>query len=135
MSRLFRSPAFAILTGILGLVILWALIRVVVKDMAVRREIRALEREIATLEADQLKSKELLDFIKTNEFLEEEARVRLGLKKPGEKVIVIGETGSAVAVSSTPRLEEESARSNARTWWRYFFGARAPARDSRKGGG
>lgn len=52
-------------------------------------QISALEKEIQILEQKNRKLKDDISKIESESFLEKEARERLGLKKPGEEVVVV----------------------------------------------
>lgn len=95
---------------------------------------RALDRQIAELtdELGQLNKRNTgflrsIQAFQSGFFIEEQARMKLNLVKPGEKVAVIplaslkneppGAGGEAESVDSP-----SSAWRNAGSWWQYFFG-------------
>lgn len=88
------------------------------KQRAVANEIKDIKREIADFESKNKDLSAMLDYLESNESLEEQARLNLGLKKPGEKVIVVqsGDTKDEGAASTTV-----ATRSNWSKWWHYFF--------------
>ena len=91
------------------------------RSSEVNGEIIDLEREIANLERDNLEFRELIEYFNSNAYIEERARVDLGLKKDGEKVVVItnaAATGTAIAHVGTESL---GALTNPQKWWHYFF--------------
>ncbi len=102
---------------VLLLVFSVSLIREVMRKIEIQRQIAALEEKIDSLENDNKQLESLIAYLQTDDFIEEEARKKLSLKKPGEKVIAV------------PELEESSDSSNASTstlpnwrlWWYYFF--------------
>lgn len=53
------------------------------------REMRRLEADLTALRRENEKLKEELDRLKTDAYIEQEARARLGLVKPGERAYVI----------------------------------------------
>ena len=71
------------------------------------------------LSEEQKKSqflKELLFYVKTNQLVEEEAREKLGLSKPGEYIVI--------APTSTPLNKERieiDTKPNWQRWWKLFF--------------
>lgn len=106
------------------------------RNYQIQREIHALQTQAEALSARHLEIQQLTQAIQTESFIEREARLKLGLSKPGEQVVVIGETGgrsgtatgaeSLEAVETllaTPSLEQNDPRSvaNFRKWWYYFF--------------
>ncbi len=121
-SRIFLA-ALAILT-------FWVAVstgRAVWRKLQIEREISALKRNIAEMEQKNEELLARLDYFKSEENLEKEARSQLNVKRPGEKVVVIvgkenrdsakesgGNSGAANAAG-------ENNLSNPLKWWRYFF--------------
>ncbi|MBI2551499.1 septum formation initiator family protein [Candidatus Uhrbacteria bacterium] len=106
-----------------------------------REYVRAnqLKGDVARLQtqAEQLQKKkvdlmELKASLQTQSSLEREARLKLGLKKPGEKVVVVHEaTGVAMPEylkdgDPLPEVFKDVTpkpyRSNPQKWWDVFFG-------------
>ena len=103
-----------------------ATVRESYRGWKVDREIKALEAQADELEGRNAKLKELARTLQSSERLEVEARTRLGLRQPGEHVVVL--TGLAATgswqgsfaldvVPSTPEVE----RTNPQLWADYFF--------------
>lgn len=92
------------------------------RDAEIRREIARLEARARELEDRKVRTLELLEKIQTDAYAESEARTRLGLKKPGERVLVVAEGGVA---TDTPRTVAPD-RQIWKKWWRYFFGPERP---------
>jgi len=53
-----------------------------------------------------------------SDFVEREARLKLGLRRPGERVIVI-EPEAGKRADERPRMDDGVG--NAERWWFYFF--------------
>jgi cell division protein FtsB len=88
----------------------------------VELEIQRLQDKAHALEAEKLSIGELKEKLASQDFLEEEARLKLGLKKPGETAIVIPET--AVHTVGTQPVDsplQSEAESSAKLWLKYFF--------------
>jgi cell division protein FtsL len=87
----------------------------------VNQEIENLEREMSILEKDTIEMEELIAYFNSQAFIEEKAREDLGLKNPGENVIVLVNQDE----TNQPKIEdvksEENKESNFIKWWRYFF--------------
>ncbi len=78
---------------------------------------KELEREKNT----NLKLKQQLVYIKTPQFVEEEARNKLFLVKPGEQVIVIPSGYIKENASESSTLSSKEEKSNWEKWWELFF--------------
>ncbi|MBU4332732.1 septum formation initiator family protein [Patescibacteria group bacterium] len=122
---LFASLIFLILASL-------TLVRVVTRKMEVNREIAELENKINELEGRNIELTYLIDYLHTDTFEEESARLQLGLKKPGEEVVIISSPAAtslemiqiqeSMNDTSEPEVEEPY---NPIKWWRYFFGTEA----------
>lgn len=99
-------------------------------NFSTNRDISVLKKELEDLEANHQRLEQLQSFLSTDFFAEKEARVKLGMQKEGEQVVVIQNTGvqsegtqhespQKQALSHTP--EHERAK-NPTAWWTYFFG-------------
>ncbi len=107
--------------------------REMIRSRSIARDVAALEAEAASLQAKHLEITRLADTFQTEAFIEREGRLKLGLKKPGEEVVVIHEgtpsprpqEGANDLPASDPSLSEESGSvtvlSNPEKWWIYFF--------------
>lgn len=95
------------------------------------QEIERLKSEIERTEKRNQELASLIEFFKTESFLEKEAREKLNLKKEGENVVVvpkmpegregsleIGQENNLVDLEEKKEPEEES---NIIKWWKYLF--------------
>jgi len=89
------------------------------RDYQIEKEIDSLQNEIEAVEKDNYQLTQLIEYYKTDEYKEVEARKRFSLKKKGESVIII---------KSNPRVlgdfdikEENKNLPNYVKWWNYFF--------------
>ena len=94
------------------------------KNRQVNQEITGLEQEIGELEKNNLELKELIQYFNSTAYIEEKARLDLGLKKEGEKVVIASGQANQVAQPSDPSPQAEEKKttlSNLEKWWQYFF--------------
>ncbi len=98
---------------------------------------RSVDQEIADLQ-DQIKQandqnnnlNKLVDYLQSDQFVEEKARLDFGLKKNGENVAIV-KTGTASGtpdgvekIFTLPALEKPALKkpvANPERWWNYFF--------------
>lgn len=115
--RFYRSPLFLVVGGAVVIMIAVSSGREFYRNYIIEREIHALERQSKELEARRLELLNLAARLASGEFIEEEARVRLGLKKEGETAVVVRGIGEGEGKS------EDAARkqSNARLWLDFFL--------------
>ena len=92
------------------------------RDYQIEKEINSLQNDIMAIEKDNYELEQLIEYYKTDEYKEAEARKRFSLKKDGESVVV---------VKSDPRVlgnfdvkEENKNSPNYMKWWDYFFASK-----------
>jgi cell division protein FtsB len=73
-------------------------------------DLNKLARERTMLESE-------LSYVRSNEFIEKEARDKLGLSREGETVIVIGQDQATISGVSTESSGSEGKSTHPRTWW------------------
>ena len=89
----------------------------------VNQEISQLQENIETLEQDNQEFRELIEYFNSDAYVEERARIDLGLKKPGEKVAVIPK-GNIPDLTSDSEIDNDGRQddqTNPKKWWHYFF--------------
>ncbi len=92
----------------------------------VEQEIQGLRAQVEALEGRKLRLGQLLTQLQSPDTLDKEARLRLGLQKPGEQIFVLGQPANARTIN-TPTLgvasdaELVETTSNPHKWMRYFF--------------
>jgi cell division protein FtsB len=94
------------------------------REWKVDQEIQSLQTQVQGLEGKRLQLNQLLSRMQSDEVLDEEARARFGMKKPGEKVYVIrGDLAAGESEPTAPVMhaDPERIRSNPQRWFDYFF--------------
>jgi cell division protein FtsL len=91
------------------------------KSSKVHQEINNLEQEISNLQKDTGKLTELIQYFNSNAYIEEKARVDLGLKKEGEKVVLVPDDIKKNLLNNENEEKSENELSNPKKWWNYFF--------------
>lgn len=125
-----RTPSRSLLTSKIALLVGCAVVVLVIvatvresqRRRSIQREIRSIEDEIARIEQQRERLTDLVEHAGSSEFLEREARLRLGLQRPGETVLIVPDaaTGSETAGEGSPE-PGEAPPSNLRKWWQYIF--------------
>ncbi|HRY63104.1 MAG TPA: septum formation initiator family protein [Patescibacteria group bacterium] len=83
--------------------------------------INTLEQEIAKLENKNMELADLIQYLKSDDFVDREAREKLNMQQPGEQVMLVPKEGESDSgqVSGASDIQE---RSNWQLWQEYFFG-------------
>lgn len=118
--RLVSSQRFLAIVGLVFLImIIFPLAKTYSQRRVVEKEIADVQKQIHDFESQNQELKEMITYLQSDQSLEEQARLNLNLKKPGEQVLVVEEKKSPVS-----NLEDSSSlasSSNLLKWWRYFF--------------
>ncbi len=118
--RFFSSQRFLALIGLVFLVvIIFPLARTYSQRQLIENEIEGVKKQISAYESQNQQLKELALYLQSEQSLEEQARLNLNMKKPGEAVVVIEDAKKSV-VSVSASASEENV-SNLTKWWRYYF--------------
>lgn len=118
--------AFALLAAIVFFVSA-STVRETYRGWKVDQEIEGLKSQVAALESQKHSMTSLLDTMKTDTYVEQEARLRFNLKKPGEHVILFeeGDASARPSWSDSATTAEVTAdpldgQSTPRRWLHYF---------------
>lgn len=119
LSDLVKSKSFILIAILLLALVSVVLSKELRRKYEVSREIKKLEQDIAQFEQKNQDVLELINYLKTPEYRERQARSLLKLQKPGEFAVAL-----LPANEETPAQEEGGAKnggSNFGKWWNYFF--------------
>ena len=119
LGTLLKSKFFRGLLAITLFLVLAFLGKELKARYELRKEIRELETQIKNLEGKNQETKLLIDYLKTQEFQERQARSLLNLQKPGEFAVALPFQEKS---TSTELESAHDQRSNFAKWWDYFFG-------------
>jgi cell division protein FtsB len=138
ISRLIRWRFFIVVNVVIIVFLSLTFGREFFRSREIQSEINKLQSQADTLAARNIALSELQTAIQTESFIEREARLKLGMKKPGEEVVVIsGEAGPGSTVQEETEdksdplnlvldNQSESTRiANSTKWWYYFFEKRS----------
>jgi cell division protein FtsB len=109
----------------------------VVRNSTIQSEIESLQVQAAELADENSQISELQSALQSESYIEREARLKLGMKKPGESVVVIQDEGSILTsggtmIDSSDPLGlvitddvSQQHLANHTKWWYYFFNKQA----------
>ena len=92
-------------------------------------EIQGLQEQVATLEGNKSELLNSIQRLQTTDEIDKQARAQLGLRKPGERVIVLPEdavkgfSNTRIDAAGTADTNVTPQPSNPKKWLRYFFHA------------
>lgn len=123
--KLVRSRIFFIFLIPISLALLIGIFQQFYHRYQVKKDLDKLDAEIANFNKQKEDLNNLLDYYKNESNLENEARVRLNLKKEGEEVVIILPTATSTEKSggiNSQGSENIENLPNYKQWWYYFFG-------------
>lgn len=119
---LVKQLVFSIVALSLVIIISFPIFKNYVKRKNLDQEIAGLEAQIAEYQQDNQELEKIVRYLKSEQSVEEKARLNLGLKKEGEEVVVIAQEdhpGSVIEAMTPPQPVIES--SNPQKWLDYFL--------------
>ena len=114
---LYSKKSIYFLTAVL-VFILVALGRESYRFFEINQEIRNLENNIEKTRKENEELIKMKEYFNSKDFLEKEARLKLNVLKPGEKLIIVKHPEN---LEEENKNEEAKKVSNVNLWWQYFF--------------
>ena len=105
------------------LIIVLPLFKNINKQYKVNQEIKDLQNEIIALEKNNQDLLKLINFLESDQFITEQARLKLNYKKEGEDVVVIKDkedTANKMKIFESGKRPEENLN-NPERWLRFFI--------------
>jgi cell division protein FtsB len=119
--RFLSSKLFFFVAGFVLVLIIITDIKSVFRRQEVSSEITRLKEDIAELETSQEGLSNVLDYLKSDEFVTQEAKIKFGMRDAGERVVVLHDTNPLDREVDTTLLSPEKSLSNPRKWINYLF--------------
>lgn len=129
-SRFLSSKTFLFASLAVLSFLLFSFGREFANNYAIQREIAELTAEKESLAAQNSELTVLMSLVQTETYIEQEARIKLGLSKAGEKVVIFSEDDGVLLTDENRAVlslgedgfkADFSALANPRKWWYYFF--------------
>ncbi len=127
--RILSSKIFLF---ILLLAFIWLsliLVKITYRKYELDKQVSDLKAEVEKIDKSTQEFSQLLEYFKSQGFLEKEAKEKLNLQKEGENVMMVPEAAinqeinfqqNGTAVSSDKEIKK--AENNLIKWWKIFFG-------------
>lgn len=125
MARMFRHRLFLLFNFFLFVFLAVSFGREYTRNQQIQKSIASLEEQASRLEQRNIEIAQINSQLESESFLEQEARLRLGLVKEGERVVVISnEEQETVDIGGEAISDYESEFFPSRPlerWHAYFF--------------
>jgi len=113
-----------IISGLLTLFGLYLIVSFSRSIFDLYQKSKEIEKERLKVEALKIKNEELkkqLEYVRSQEFLEKEAREKLGLVREGEVVVILPENFKEAIGNDYSQTEKDKEVPNWEKWWKVFF--------------
>jgi cell division protein FtsB len=118
-----KWPLFLMANLAVLLVVGVATVRESYRGWTVDNEIQNLELKAQALEGQKMQISTMAAKMQDTSYVEREARLKLGLQKPGEHVVVLEGVSATQTVWNLDIVNQPTpsdTMSNPQRWWRYF---------------
>ena len=118
-SKIINNRIIKIIIVIIGIGLIISLSRNIYRLLQAGNQVKLTEQNLEELEKEHQELQEQRDYYQSEEFIEEEARNKLNMSKPGETVVILPPniSGSSGETASS----EISEIPNWRKWFNLFF--------------
>jgi hypothetical protein len=110
--------------GLLLIIFIVAIVREVVNGHLVRQQVTRLRQDLAAEQQRQQRLSELISYLNSPTFQEQEARLKLGLKRADEQVVIVPPPANrpiGTTPTTTTTTENQTSTGRLTKWWNYFF--------------
>lgn len=127
LSRVMRARSTIVVEIVVLVIIGVALAKEVVHKHRIERDIAELQAKADSLQNKNSNLQTLITYFESDTFTEEQARLQLGMQRPGESVVtVLGvETDqpstAGVEALAMHNVNASSMENNPQRWWNHFF--------------
>jgi len=104
---------------IIGISLIVSLSRDILRLLKAGERIKLAEQKVSQLEKEQPELLGKRQYYQSEEFIEEEARNKLGLSRPGETIVILPPNVGEILGQKEKTSEKEIP--NWQRWWRLFF--------------
>lgn len=114
-----RSRTVKIILIMAGVSLIISLSRDILRLLKASDQIKLAEQRVQQLEAEQQQLLEKKEYFQSEEFVEEEARNKLNMAKPGETIVILPPSSGVAEDKSKSR--SQIGIPNWKKWWKLFF--------------
>jgi cell division protein FtsB len=120
-TNFFSAKLFITIFGFLFLLyFIFVFSKLANKKYRISQDVVNLEAEITKLNEENLELEDMIQYLDSEQFVEEKARLSMGMRRPGEDVVVITNLDKEID-SLSDKKNEEVDKNNFIKWYKYFF--------------
>lgn len=91
------------------------------RRIVLQQHIQELKRDIKDHEQKIADLRKLIEYLKTDSYIEKAAHEKLGYQKVGEHVAIVPESGKVAAAEASIKNKEADPAPVPQQWWNLFF--------------
>ncbi|MFA7314762.1 MAG: septum formation initiator family protein [Candidatus Magasanikbacteria bacterium] len=121
--RFFGSRLFLFIMFGLAVVVAVGYARAYYQDYKIKQEIKNLQDDISFQNKKKINSLNILKYVSSSSYVEDQARIELNMKKPGESVVFVNDPNSDTKNEVVADNDSTSGQfiSNRLKWFYYFI--------------
>ena len=121
--RFFGSRLFLFVMLGVAILVAFGYARAYYQDYKIKQEIKNLQEEVSSLQKKRINSLDILKYVSSSAYVEDQARIELNMKKPGENVVFVSNPQEDVSLQdvSDAHLGDGQFISNPLKWLYYFI--------------
>lgn len=128
----FRSRWLLFICAAVFFLVAVSFVKELLRSYRINQEIESLRAAIDGLQEHNQKTSSFVEYLKTDAYFQEQARLKLGLKEQGEKVVVLKESQPSTAANTPAERTtlfgsavsgNKAGGRNPQRWLAYFFGS------------
>ncbi len=116
-----RKKLILIILFIVSLYLIVYSVKDILGILKKKEEIKKEQLKLERLKAKNEELKKQLEYVKTPEFIEKEAREKLNLARPGEVVVILPENVSEIVDIGKEQKPSKEEKPNWKKWLNLFF--------------
>ncbi len=121
LSRVLHNSKVLTLLGLAVIVLLsFPVAKNISQRHSANKEIEELEKEIKLVENKNTQLQKMINFLNSDQYVEEQARLNFGLKKAGEQAVVVDANGDPSAYAGAGAQANSDNKKNSQTIYNIF---------------
>lgn len=117
--KILKNKAAQGLIIIVGILLIVSLVRNIRRLLRASGEIKLTEKKVQELEKENQQLAEKKKYYQSPEFIEEQARDKLNMARPGETIVIL--PPNVEEILGKTRKESLPELPNWKRWWKLFF--------------
>ncbi|MCK4968571.1 MAG: septum formation initiator family protein [Candidatus Aenigmarchaeota archaeon] len=122
VKKYFTSPRLLVILTSVFVVVFIGLSKEIIKQYQIKKSVDQLNEQAQILESENKKLAKLLDLLNTGFNQEKESRMKLGLQKPGEKLVILSSLTNNTFLNQQQSINGKEEKGILSKWWSMFFG-------------